>query len=106
MGNWSLFFIKLNMKQLIEVNIPAQAFKVEIDIEGTVPPVDPPEPPVQTGFKVGSNGFPWSPMRLFTDAGLDWIRCYFASGWAWRPKGLHIQSVGHGRLPAKSKRRG
>lgn len=87
------------MIKKIQVTIPAQTFQIDVEIDGVTPPVDPPPPPVQTGFKVGSNGFPWSPMRLFTDAGLDWIRCYFASGWAWRPKGLHIQPMWQASTP-------
>jgi len=88
------------MIKKIQVTIPAQTFQIDIEIDGVTPlPTDPPAPPVQTGFKVGSNGFPWSPMRLFTDAGLDWIRCYFASGWAWRPKGLHIQPMWQASTP-------
>ena len=88
------------MIKKIQVTIPAQTFEIDVEIGGvTPPPVDPPQPPVQTGFKMGSNGFPWSPMRLFTDAGLDWIRCYFASGWAWRPKGLHIQPLYQASTP-------
>lgn len=82
------------MKQKIKITIPEQTVEVEIEVDGTTPPVTPPvEPPVSTGFKMGSNGFPWSPMSLYKNAGLDWVRCYFASGWAWRPNGLHIQSL-------------
>lgn len=85
------------MKKTIKVTIPAQTFGIEVEIDGTAPPVDPPvdppQPPVNTGFKVGSNGFPWSPMQLYTNAGLDWIRCYFATGWGSRPNGLHIQPM-------------
>lgn len=91
------------MKKTITITIPAQTFEVEIDIGGvnppTDPPVDPPAPPIDSGFKVGANGFPWSPMRLFTGAGLNWIRCYFASGWAWRSKGLHIQPLYQASTP-------
>lgn len=84
------------MIKKIKVTIPAQAFDIEVEVGDTTPPVDPgnpTDPPPSTGFKVGANGFPWSPIQLWTNAGLDWIRCYFASGWGWRPNGLHIQPL-------------
>lgn len=86
------------MKKTIEVKIPAQSFQVEIEVDGTIPPTNPPAPPTEppvipSGFKMGSNGFPWSPMSLFVNAGLEWFRVYFATAWGSRPKGLHIQPM-------------
>jgi hypothetical protein len=98
------------MKKEIEVKIPAQSFRIEVEIPDYVTPpdtnpptdapgpVDPP-PTVPTGFKMGSNGFPWSPMSLYTGAGLEWIRCYFATGWGSRPNGLHIQPLWQAGTP-------
>jgi hypothetical protein len=79
----------------IQINIPAQSIEVELDAIGTDPVIiDPPPPPTpSTGFKVGVNGFPWLPHRLLDSVGIRWVRCYFASGWAWRPGGLFIQPL-------------
>lgn len=56
--------------------------------------IDPPPPPPQpTGFKVGANAFPWTPMKLFSSIGMKWARVYCASGWIWRPGGLFIQPM-------------
>jgi len=79
----------------IQITIPAQSIEVELEVIGTDPVIiDPPPPPVPTaGFKVGVNGFPWLPHRLLDSIGIKWVRCYMASGWAWRPGGLFIQPL-------------
>lgn len=90
---WAAFLYLRSMK--IQITIPAQSIEVELDAVGTDPViVDPPPPPVpSTGFKVGVNGFPWFPHRLLDSIGMKWVRCYMASGWAWRPGGLFIQPL-------------
>ena len=55
--------------------------------------INPPPPPQATGFKVGANAFPWTPMKLFSSIGMKWARVYCASGWIWRPDGLFIQPM-------------
>lgn len=76
----------------VQINIPAQS--IEIDIEATTDPITPPPPPVDTtGFKVGSNSFPWFPQSRFADIGLKWQRVYCSSGWIWRPDGIAVQPM-------------
>ena len=86
------------MKKTITITVPAQTFNVEIDVDGTAPPVtppvNPPEPPViSPGFKLGANGFPWFPLHLLKGIGIDWMRCYFATGWGYEPDGLSMQPL-------------
>lgn len=76
----------------VQITIPAQS--IEIDIEATTDPVNPPPPPVDTtGFKVGSCTFPWFPQSRFADIGLKWQRVYCSSGWIWRPDGISVQPM-------------
>ncbi len=81
------------MIKKIQVTIPAQTFQIDIEIDGTVPPVEPPQPPVQTDFIIGSNGFPWFPLHLIKSVGINWMRCYFATGWGYEPDGLSMQPL-------------
>lgn len=62
---------------------------------------DPPVvvPPAESAFKIGTNTFPWFRQSLVKDAGLSWVRVYFASGWAWRLGGLHIQPMWQASTP-------
>jgi hypothetical protein len=77
----------------VQITIPAQS--IEIDIEATTDPVNPPPPPPvdTTGFKVGSCTFPWFPQSRFADIGLKWQRVYCSSGWIWRPDGIAVQPM-------------
>lgn len=85
------------MIKKIQVTIPAQTFQIDIEIDGVTPPVDPPTdppaPPVQTDFIIGSNGFPWFPLHLIKSVGINWMRCYFATGWGYEPDGLSMQPL-------------
>jgi hypothetical protein len=73
-----------------------QTFDFSLEKVGEDDPIiiDPPPPPQPfTGFKVGANAFPWTPMKLFSSMGMKWARVYCASGWIWRPGGLFIQPM-------------
>jgi hypothetical protein len=81
----------------VQITIPAQSIEIEIDATGN--PVDPgpidppPTPPVETGFKVGVNSFPWFPQSRLHDIGMKWQRIYCSSGWIWRPGGLAVEPI-------------
>jgi hypothetical protein len=59
---------------------------VTVNLKSVNPPSDtvvtPPPPPVDNkGFAIGCNGFPYTPLNLFTDAGIKHVRLY--APWHW-----------------------
>ena len=78
----------------LKIKIPEQfiEFEVEAETDGPVI-VTPPDPAPSTGFKVGVNYFPWTPMSLLKSIGMQWARVYCSSGWIWRPGGIAVQPM-------------
>ena len=78
----------------LKIKIPAQEIEFEIEAETGGPViVTPPDPAPSTGFKVGVNYFPWTPMSLLKSIGMQCARVYCSSGWIWRPGGIAVQPM-------------
>ena len=82
------------MQDKYKVKFGDQSVIVEVEKIGGDDPVIVTPPPIDTsGFKIGCNLFPWTPLRLLDSIGMKWARCYCSSGWIWQPGGLAVQPM-------------
>lgn len=71
------------------------SFSGELTIEKiAASPGDTVNPPAQTGFRIGCNTFPYTPLSLYSDIGMKTVRAYCPWHWFGRPGGeLYVEPM-------------